>query len=213
VTDTAYAHTWSTVRMARSLVRAGAFVELEAGPESLAPLMLAATGRSPYLIDVLHQGGARLEQAHSKTGMKPLHFSIKENKHALSDHLLDIGADAGSVTADGTSALMMAADNGDTDLEGKLIAKKAPVNYQQPGGKRETALMRAGRRGNMKGIGILLDADADPLLTDAFNFRASHHARQNYNRMAAEALEEAETKALARHMDKALDQETRPPRP
>ena len=83
--------------------------------------------------------------------------------------------DGGADTADGNSALILAADKGETDTVLALIAAGANVDHANALG--ETAIMAAARAGALGVVASLLEAGADATLRNFRRERAADIAR------------------------------------
>lgn len=184
-----------------SLVKAGAFINQEAGPMRLTPLQRAAMSGSLRALEALLLCGANIETKNSQSGMTALHYAAFHREPDALNFLLAHGADPDAENSAGTTALMMACANGDLAMCRTLVRYRADVNKQQYGEKKETALIMAAQRYNAVDIiEILLKANANPLLSDSFNRKASYHAQQ-YSMKSV--LEQAEKEAERRYFDKA----------
>jgi ankyrin repeat protein len=182
------------------LAAAGAFVDRESGEKNLAPLHIAAMGRSES-IEKLLRLGAKIEKRQSPSGMTALHYAVSDRNYGAVACLLKQGADPNALTAEGMSPLMLSDSPSITSL---LITAKADVNYRRGTGTKETALHIAAARDESDMVLALLKAGADPLLTNAFNQTAGRLARESGNRYVAGRLEDAERQAEREVFEKAF---------
>lgn len=201
----------------QALVDAGAFIDMEAGSTKATPLMLAAEKGWVPGIKALIDAGAALDQRHSETGATALYRAVSDKKPDAVDYLLAKGADPNIVTADGNTCLMNAAGQNLQMTVLSLLKAKADPDARFERSSNETALMRAAKFGNTAVARILLEAGADPLLSDSFNRTASGHAktaqlymddyhnryRRNNDAPLAEYLEKVENEALTRKFEEA----------
>lgn len=185
----------------KPLVDAGAFVNEGTGPLKLTPLQRAAMSGYIRSVEELLKAGASLEAKNTESGMTALHFAAFHREPVMLEFLLQRGADPDAENNVGTTPLMMACANASFEMTKTLIAFKANINKRQHSDKHETALMQAAQRYNSEDvINLLLKSGADPLLTDSFNRKASHHAAKT---IVKNTLEQAEKAAEHRHFDKA----------
>lgn len=84
-------------------------------------------------------------------GMTPLHYACCKGDYEMAMLLLERNALANTPTADGATALMMAAECEDTNIVNLLISRGAKVNASMPG-TLTTALHIAARHGDLETI-------------------------------------------------------------
>lgn len=184
------------MNMIKPLIGAGAFLGREAGSESLTPLMLAAHHNLDTAIAWLLSAGAELNQKQSSSGMTALHYAVTQDRPIAARKLIEAGADVNAVTDTGLTSLMMAVSNGNLSLTCLLLEHGADIDAQRSPGNRETALMQAAsRHGNVEVVRALLNAGANPLLTDIFNRTAAKHAESSHVPAHHILIKEAESRA------------------
>jgi len=100
---------------------------------------------------------------------------------------LESRADLNARTQAGWTALMWAAEKGNTQAMWELLRSGARVNIQNDSGK--TALILAVRRGNIGTIGLLLNKGADPAVVDFDKKTAADYARDFQRQDVLQLLE------------------------
>ncbi|MEQ1714463.1 MAG: quinoprotein dehydrogenase-associated putative ABC transporter substrate-binding protein [Hyphomicrobium sp.] len=118
---------------AKALIEAGAKVNVANGPEKITPLMIVATQLQPQ---------QRLNQL--SKGPTPL---------VLAEELINRNADVNATSADGVTALMIAAGHNNVPMLGLLLKAGADANVRSAAGK--TAVDIAREAGNEEAIGAL----------------------------------------------------------
>ena len=98
------------------------------------------------------------------TGDAALHTVVRRRDLPWLGFLLQNGADAGVRDREGSTALLLAATQGFSEAVQVLIAVRSPVDAQNRAG--ETALIKAAQLRDATSIRMLLDAGANPDLTD-----------------------------------------------
>lgn len=187
----------------RPLIAAGAFLDMESGPERLTPLQLAAQQNQGIIIARLLEAGAELDQPQSGSGMTALHYAVQSGRSTTVQQLLQAGADVNAVTEAGLTPLMLAAGDGNLILVRMLLDAGAETNIRRLPGNGETALMRAAtKNGGLEVIRLLLNSGADPLLTDAFNRTAARLADHSHMVNHYALLKEAEALAEQKFFEK-----------
>lgn len=182
----------------QQLVNAGAFVDAEAGPAGLSSLQLSAGRNSVLSTENLLKAGADIDLRNSKSGMTAVHYAAFHNELNTLECLLAHGADPNIESFAGATPLSTACSHGSFHLANVLISYKANVNHRENNSSKETPLIKTAKLYNSWDlIDILLKANADPLLTDAFNRKASSFALQTSVR---DRLLAAEKEAERRHV-------------
>lgn len=191
----------------RPLIAAGAFLDMEGGPQLQTPLHIAADGNAAAPIAWLLEAGADLDRPQSGSGMTALHYALQNGRPSVTKKLLEAGADIEAVTAAGLTPLMFAAGNADLAMTRLLLDAGANPDARRLPGNGETALMRAAAKSTgLEVVRLLLNAGADPLLTDAFNRTASHHADAFHFSTQNSLLRDAETRAEQKFFEKKYRQ-------
>lgn len=185
------------------LVKAGAFIDEEAGDRGLSPLQLASTQNLGNALKPLIENGADVEYANTANGFTALHYAVLQQKDFSIVTLVQCcGADVNAVSKDGFTPLMLAVIDGNGNMIDFLLRNKADPNIKRTQDDGETALILAAKKGNFHVVHALIQAKADPLLTDAFNHTAAQVARSYNHTSAALILEETEKEAQYRKFDK-----------
>lgn len=126
------------------------------------PLMMAAFGDAPRIVEALIRSGADVNGASGT--YSPLHVALasRHDSHAVVETLLDAGAGTGVRTPDGRLPIHLAAKRADgSKMISLLVAAGADINAQTTD-MRETALhIAAGYNSNPEVIDALLTAGAD----------------------------------------------------
>ncbi|XP_071177789.1 uncharacterized protein [Mytilus edulis] len=100
-------------------------------------------------------------------GFTPLHFAAKNGYKSIVDYLLSYGGNPNLSCNDGTTPLMLAAQEGHFDTMLTLIDGKADVNLQNNEEKsKQSALFLAARNGKIQCVKKLIDNGADKELSD-----------------------------------------------
>jgi uncharacterized protein len=132
------------------LLQAGADPNRFTGPYP--PILLAAFAGNANIIRLLAHHGADLN-AKSRVGTAALHHCVKENKPALVELLLELGADPNLPDADGRTALFWAGQSKAKRIATILKTHRAQIPATQAQSDR---LLRAGAEGNLPQLKDLL---------------------------------------------------------
>ncbi len=127
--------------------------ETDADGETL--LTLAIHARQRDIVAVLLSAGANPRLA-NEAGDTPIMVAAFVGDTAILERLLDAGVPVNQV---GDNALLYAAANGQNAALALLLARGAEINALSEAGM--TALMLAARNGNVEGVKILLEKQAD----------------------------------------------------
>lgn len=119
----------------------------------------AMKGDAKAVRSLLRQPGA-LTEAHPD-GMTALHWAVQRRDLAMTDLLLDAGADASAANRTGAKPLYLAAQNGDAPILARLLEAGEDANAVLTA-EGETVLMLASHTGNPEAVKLLLDRGADP---------------------------------------------------
>ena len=174
------------------------------------PNLVDANGMTPLLaagmrdhvpsVKILVEKGGDAEQP-GPQGFRPLALAIAEQRYEVGKAFMEAGADVSVASgADGLTPLMLAAAQmaaaegsmfvpGSTrpiDIAQGLIERGAKVNAQSNNGT--TALMIAATHNNAPMIGLLMEAGADPDITNERGQTARDVALLNSNAEAAQAI-------------------------
>ena len=154
------------------------------------------------VVQILLDKGADLTVIQKYRGLTPLSLAIHEELPQIALLLIARGADPNDPTGNrkfsghndqNYTVLMLAADNGMTDVVKALLAKGADVNARSANGWSPLLSAAAGKRGN-EIIPILLDSGADARATDNGGENALMNA--GYADWGASPLEEEVFKRL-----------------
>jgi quinoprotein dehydrogenase-associated probable ABC transporter substrate-binding protein len=166
----------------------------------MTPIVAAVMRDHVPSVKVLAEKGADLEQP-GPQGYRPLALAIAEKKYEAAKALMESGADvSGASGADGLTPLMLVAaqtspaegaiflpgSTRPTDLAKGLLERKADVDAQADNGM--TALMIAAAQNSAPMIGLLMDAGADPEITNKRGQTARDVATLNGNIEASQAI-------------------------
>ncbi|MGD9873796.1 MAG: ankyrin repeat domain-containing protein [Kiritimatiellia bacterium] len=138
--------------MAKLLLQRGADPNLKALGVIPSAFLAAGVG-STNLLEMLLAHGADIH-AHFLNS-SPLHVAAVRNDEAVTDWLLQHGADANAATDSGVTALHIAADEDHINIARMLIEKGADVNKQSRNGA--TPLMRAALYNGVSVAEVLLE--------------------------------------------------------
>jgi quinoprotein dehydrogenase-associated probable ABC transporter substrate-binding protein len=153
------------------------------------PLMYAAWGDSPDLVNVLARHGAKLD-AVDNDGLTALAIASQNAKIKAAEALVAAGADVNApVAKGGYTPLMLAAISGSTDLATSLIGHGAKVNAVNPGGV--TALMIAAANDHRNVAAVLLKSGADVNARSEDGRTALSIAQANNNEALIQLLKDA----------------------
>lgn len=123
--------------------------------------------------EILNKPGSTVINARDPaTGDAPVHMVVKQHDIAWLGFLLQAGADANARDRDGNTPLLLAAAGRWNEGVTVLIAIRADVDRRNNGG--ETALIKAVAANDLADTRALLDAGANPDLSDNL---AGHSAR------------------------------------
>lgn len=197
-------------QMINPLLRSGALVNAEAGPENLTPLHMAATQSTPELLQKLLRHGADINHRLSTTGMTPLHLAAQKDRLWTTDALIKMGADIHALDHKGQTALHIAAYHATVSVVRSLVVAGSDVNKRNATPEKETPLMQAARSCRQDVIKVLLDAGADALLTNAFNRSAFQLLPSHSSTYADNLLRRAEEKGVRKHFDKIWQARNKP---
>jgi ankyrin repeat protein len=158
----------------RRLLAAGADVNahLLSGESAL---MKAAERGNLEVVGALLAAGADPNAQESNGGQNALMWAIAERHADVANELIKHGADVGARSQAGSTALMFAARQGDSESTRILLGAEANPNDVMPKTS-ATALLIAGAMGQPDVVMLLLDHGADPNAIDANGFTALHHA-------------------------------------
>lgn len=146
----------------------------------MTPLMHAAIGGHPEVVDILMRKGANIN-AKSTDGWTALMLASQlDGSLPVVKKLLQGGADVNATSASGATALILACQGGNRDIVDELIQKKADVNKSSREGS--TPLMSAAERGFTDIVQILIDNRADVNAADNTGWTALTGAvKQGHN--------------------------------
>ncbi len=141
------------------------------------PLMWAACQGDQKIVDILLKRGVGLEDnSIYGTALAEAENCLHEK---LALHLISKGAKTTTVRVDGLTLLMMAANNGHTDLMDAILKTTKNVNAVDQDGA--SALTFASRMGHTAAVRRLLDMEAKIDLADSHGKTALMYAAQNGN--------------------------------
>jgi ankyrin repeat protein len=142
------------------------------------PLMEAAERGNLETLRVLLSRGANLNAREANGGQTALMWAISESQSAVTEELVRRGADVHARSNNGFTALMFAAQVGDTDSARVLLSGGANPNDVMPK-TGLTPLIIAAAMGRTKVAALLLDKGANPEAVAADGFTPLHHAAKN----------------------------------
>jgi uncharacterized protein len=142
------------------------------------PLMEAAERGNLETLRVLLSRGANPNAREANGGQTALMWAISERHSAVTEELVRRGADVNARSDNGFTALMFAAQVGDTDSARVLIGAGAKANDVMPK-TGLTPLIIAAAIGRTKVAALLLDKGANPDAVAADGFTAMHHAAKH----------------------------------
>lgn len=174
-----------SVEIARELLEDGADPQRARG---LTPLHLAAGQGSLEMTELLLDHGADPSVTDDR-GRTPLLVALEQQHPELARRLVAAGTDLSLARDDGTTPLMLATADHDHELMRAMIDRGASLDAVRPEKKAATALLQAVTGNDEQALDILLDAGADPGITD-------HRGRS--------ALELAETDEIRQRLSSAL---------
>lgn len=143
--------------MARMLLDRNADINLKT-QEGWTALMIAALRGDPDILEALIRKGAGLNSAIKDNGGTPLMLALASMNPKTAEILIAAGADVNLKTKDGTTALMMASEEGQAGIVKLLIDKGADVNAKTA--KNHTALKLAKKNKHPDIAKMLLAAGA-----------------------------------------------------
>lgn len=154
-----------------------------ADPDALTgqtPLHRAVETGQEEVAALLLDRGATID-APDAQGRTPLLLALHLQQTALAERLLDAGADPNRPDTSGTTPLMEAVSHNQRALARRLLAGGADPDAVRSGSEYATALMIAAgkRRSGPTYVALLLDAGADPRLTNADGQTALDLARHD----------------------------------
>jgi len=115
------------------------------GPSGLSPLVLAARSGDTAAIKLLVARGADPNLADTAAnGWTPMEHAIHKHQVAAVTALLDAGANVNATSRNGTTALMMAAGYGYTDVVELLLARGADRTLKNAKGETALDLAKSG---------------------------------------------------------------------
>ncbi|PYU23021.1 MAG: hypothetical protein DMG32_16890 [Acidobacteria bacterium] len=141
------------------LINAGADVN-SAGPQGQTPLVFAVGSVRPANVEILLAAGAKLEARDPSGETALILVQHYVNTSAMSELLLNAGADPNAANQTGLTPLMEAARRQPGSVVRSLLSHGARLNATDIRGN--TALMWAARGGNTEAVTALLAAHADP---------------------------------------------------
>ena len=139
------------------------------------PLMKAAREGNLETVRALLSGKADPNAQEGKGGQTALMWAVSERQSAVAEELVRHGADVNAHSKTGFTALMFAAQQGDTDCARILLDAKANANEAIPKSG-ATPLIIASSIGKPDVVALLLDKGANPNAVDANGFTSLHHA-------------------------------------
>ncbi len=140
-------------------------------------------------------GSTAVNAREPSTGDAPIHIVVKDRDLPWLGFLLQSSADANARDRDGNTPLILAAAGRWADGLQLLIAVHADVNRRNNGG--ETALIKAVQVNDADGAKRLLDAGANPDLTDNLAGRSARDYAAQRGGPIARVLAEAPVKPKA----------------
>ena len=123
------------------------------------PLLWASLSSSGEFIETLIDLGANVNAQRSDDKVTPLFLSADWNNFLAVNLLLDHGADANIVSADGNSPLHRAVSNGFCDIAKRLVEKGSDLNLQNKEGR--TPLFLGVTNKHEQLIKLLIENEAD----------------------------------------------------
>jgi len=143
-----------------------------------APLMEAARRGNIATLRALLAGGANPNAQEVNGGQNALMWAASERHPAVTEALVQRGADVHTRSKAGFTALMFAAQQGDVASARILLAAGAKPNDVVPRNGL-TPLIVASAMGSPEVAEVLLDNGADPNAVDATGFTSLHHAARD----------------------------------
>ena len=129
------------------------------------------------------------------TGDAPIHIITKQRELSWLGFLLQASADANARDRDGNTPLLLAATERWTDGMQVLIAVHAEIDRRNNAG--ETALIKAVEANDIAGARMLLDAGANPDLSDTLSGRSARDYATQRGGPIGKLLAEARQKPKA----------------
>ncbi|MDE1151385.1 MAG: ankyrin repeat domain-containing protein [Micavibrio sp.] len=144
-----------------------------------------------HIVTLLLQAGADPDITDAKSGMTPLHASLRtDGAQAAARALLQYPISKDATDKDGNTPLFYALQAPGTDLLAMMLAAGADPNTRHMKDAR-TPLMDAVQRDNPVAVRLLLQAGANAKLLDADHKSALSYARAKNNDIILLSLEEA----------------------
>ncbi len=148
---------------------------------SQTPLMMAANRGMAESVNLLLSGGADPDAKESKGGQTALMWSAAEGHSAVTEILIEHGADVHLRSNGGFSALMFAAQKGDAQSVEALLDAGANVDERMPETGLTPLLIATALR-HEDVVALLLDRNANPNAVEAGDgFTSLHRAASDRN--------------------------------
>lgn len=141
-------------------------------------------------------GGTVINVRDPATGEAPLHMVVRQRDLAWVGFLLQASADPNVRDRDGNSPLILAAVSRFPEAIRLLLIVRAAVDQKNNSG--ETALIKAVQANDLDDTKLLLEAGANPDLTDnSAGYSARQYAAQGAHQQMIRLLAEAKPRAAA----------------
>ena len=144
--------------------------------------------QSIEIIDLL--GKAKADMNASNAAYTPLIYAVGQQNKDIVQALLDAGADPNAKTSSGQTPVQQALDN--KEIFGMLLNAKADPNSSTSYGT--TVLIEAVQNSNLDAINSLLEAGANPSLTDTRGSTPISVAENNFKSDIVELLNKHQVK-------------------
>jgi ankyrin repeat protein len=157
------------------LIQSGVNVDIQRARDHRTALCLT---KSTDIARLLWNAGSKDTRVHERAGI--LQNACDSKSHDLVEFLLQCGFDVNvrhDDILDGSTPLMQAARRGDAEVLRVLLAADPPVNVNQQNQVEMTALIYAALSNRTTAVKMLLDAGANPRLTDDRGCSPLHYCR------------------------------------
>jgi ankyrin repeat protein len=188
------------------LAAAGALPSILTGVQPMTALMIAGVHNKHESILPLLEAGADIDQK-NPDGNTALHFAAKAGSFHATEKLIAAGADINVTNNKGETPAHLAATSKTGNRTLRLLIEHPGINVDAKTDEGKTALILSAKINHVEAVKMLLEAKADPMLSDIFNRRALSYSKDNegtfYERAnVQEMLQEAEDAAHSRHFEK-----------